>query len=311
MKASLAGSLDLRPPWRRLLLASAHAALWMACAADPTIAPVDLPVDTASVADAAGAIGQQCRLHTDCARALTCLSEASGALSGFAPRGGMCTVACEVNEDCSRIDPLSLCVDLAPDRSSEAYCAVSCDPTDPEPCGPRPLVACVRAIDARRREQYVCVPFCDGPGQCEPDTPCSGETNLCSVHRDTGERSLGEACDLTAASDECQDGYCSPVDLAAPDAPGVCTTRCRLTEDRLCDWPLKSQTAMALCWAGASQTAHDAGVGMCVLGCRCNADCQHPGTVCNRDPSGTVADLPGLCFRDLEGDGGIASCSQE
>src|SRR5262249_33300288 len=90
-----------------------------------------------------GTLGSGCATDGDCAMGLTCVTPGGGMLDGASPGGGLCTMACMADTECTALAAGAYCVAFDVD-STITYCLEGCTTGSAgEPkCHERPEFAC-------------------------------------------------------------------------------------------------------------------------------------------------------------------------
>ncbi|HEY5960131.1 MAG TPA: hypothetical protein VIV60_26440 [Polyangiaceae bacterium] len=245
----------------------------------------------AGQAAAMGPIGPACDGAHACAKGLSCFDAQGVMLEGFGPAGGLCSMRCGTDVECTAIDPASRCVELfLGDAPSPKLCVPTCQLGDNHACGERDALACWPLQDANALAGIlprVCLPTCNYDDQCPDGTVCDLYYGLCSTWAPGGGLALGSPCDPAATSNACAEGFC--IDLGAG---GACTSYCRrgtfpqcggMGESSICGWVFPGDEA-----AGAAD------IGMCANTCSVDANCAL-GSHCVLHADRTGMNKPGIC----------------
>ncbi len=255
----------------------------------------------AGVAATASRFGRNCDSSLPCDADLQCYAADGTDFDGYGPAGGYCSTSCTSDAECTNLDPTARCVELVMPRSPlPKICVSGCVLGDPIACGSREDVACW-PVDggANASSDRVCLPTCNHDSQCPTGMLCDGYYNLCTVTVPASGSKLGSACEPTAATNVCSEGFC--VEL---DGGGVCSAYCRRGTFPQCG----GAKALSVCaWAfTGDEAAGVADVGLCTSTCACDADCVF-GSHCELQSDRTGMSKPGLCVMGAET--GIEICT--
>ena len=262
-----------------------------------------------------GIVGAACTATADCAAGLECLTPSSTELGG-SPAGGLCTLPCTGDVDCTTVDPNAWCVGFG----DAAYCLEGClfDNGGPAKCHDRldflctgvdslaTDVACTSTSQCGLNEVClssictvvltVCLPACGSDADCADGQFCNYGSGLCQAAAPTG-LGFNEACSPAADPDECG-GFCR---TSYDDTTvGSCSGACNLANPRACGYtgegPANAACLFPSSLAGADIEIGD--VGSCSQVCDCNSDCTVPGEYCQPWDPTVAADQKELFQRD-------------
>lgn len=248
-----------------------------------------------------GGLGDRCDTAETCLDGLTCLAadaEEDSLIVGTPP-AGLCTLACETQDDCTFVDRRSACVDFG--RTS--YCVQACEfgtqPAEANKCYLRPElscqplgvatgVSCSEDADCRGDgalvEAYgdavplcfegecsilpVCLPRCNSDFDCPEGRFCDPATGECSRDVPSG-KAVGEPCDPT------ETGECRGICVELPDGSGECEENCTVGAQGGCGFADASE-APVRCEFFAFDLGREMGgqdEGSCATLCDCDAAC--------------------------------------
>jgi len=271
-----------------------------------------------SGATGSGALGASCASDGDCASGLTCVTETSGALDVGSPAGGLCTLACTADAECTALAAGAYCVAFD-EAQTITYCLEGCttgmagEPkcngrTDVA-CGLLGLLlgttACTTSDDCAMTELCAtgeampvcgeivtgCVPNCGGDFDCAAGDFCDFSTGLCVPNAPPGDP-IGTPCDPDATTNPCN-GFCSATDETATE--GVCSAFCTMDPGLLgCGWDgMAVPDAACLFLTRLSPDLGRGDLGLCGALCDCNDDCEASTQRCVDETGGEIMTIFG------------------
>jgi hypothetical protein len=211
-------------------------------------------------------LGAACTDDADCTTGLVCLLP-NGLPSGDGPPNGLCTRACETNDECLEVADEAYCVGFEEidATTAAAYCIQACTGGTPgaPKCQTRDDFAC-NILDVTATTQacettdecgvgqicyaetagaprachdmvLACMPVCRADSDCAADQFCNFANGFCTATEPAG-LPIGALCDpsLSAAEDECN-GFCIPTDET--ETEGTCSAFCSFGLDFYgCGW---------------------------------------------------------------------------
>lgn len=262
-------------------------------------------------------LGSSCRADADCASGLTCITADSQTLGG-APPGGLCTLKCSADADCTAFADGAYCVAFDADQKI-TYCLEGCTTgqAGAPKCNERPDFACnlLGLIDGTKSCTSTddcgsrqlcdtdtnvcadtvtgCLPACRGDFDCASGQYCDFLSGMCMSGKATG-LAIGSACDPKATQDPCN-GFCSAVDDAA--TIGACAGFCSLTSDATgCGWSGTGTASAGCLFATPLSPPMDLALGdlgICGALCDCNDDCTVETERCVDDVQGATQKIWG------------------
>lgn len=278
-------------------------------------------------------LGARCASAADCGD-LDCILADSGAfetadLGGGSPANGLCTQACETNQDCEALSPGSVCVGF---DETTSYCLQGCE------FGPETLTGlsedkCHARFDATCGPLFgdtgeecesdedcfedefcadtcivivsACLPQCAADVDCPEGWFCDPGSGFC-VEQEPDKKPLGDMCDPEAEEDECN-GICLGVYNEDDEiVSGQCHEFCTIgVAPPICGYDGENGPP-ALCAPALSEDLFGPGApgdtGLCFQFCNCDSDCIGE-SICWAFSDGPVLDNAGYCDYPLNADG--------
>jgi hypothetical protein len=252
-----------------------------------------------------GTVGAPCLGPPDCAAGLSCITATDPRLAGGAPPHGMCSAACQSDQDCPGAN--AFCY---PVSDATGYCVEGCEfgpaPLGSKKCQNRPDFACLPAALANTNQSCTsgadchagelcaggfcavvfpaCLPACRGDNDCAAGLFCDQSFlgGTCVAQKQTGKR-LGEPCTVPGVNqpsepDECL-GFCQ-ADGPATNK-GHCAATCGLGHP--CAFDVGSNKYDGACLSLAQLSGPGAAVGdfgYCSQVCNCSSDCSDASVDC-------------------------------
>lgn len=242
-------------------------------------------------------LGSGCTDTVECHFGLTCLTESSFVLDGGAPPGGLCTLTCTSDVQCTKFSPSAICYpfDL---NGFQGYCAEGCEfgASVFRKCHARDDFACLPGLledsgvpceegcfenelcesGTCQGVRPACLPSCRGDLDCAPGLFCDGGwlRGTCVKEKPPGKKH-GEPCMAPGPldplePDECE-GFC--LSDVEGELPGHCYATCGLGGD--CAWDADTGLFGGACHSPSPLTVQGGfgDFGFCTSACSCAAEC--------------------------------------
>lgn len=271
------------------------------------------------------ALGNRCTSDADCGD-LDCIEADSGAfnsgdLGRAGPANGLCTMACDSNNDCDALEPGALCVGFGTDTN---YCVQGCEFGSQtlvlfteDKCHARPEMACSPLFrntgdtcdtdnDCFRGELCAgtciaivpaCLPRCADAADCPEDWFCDPDSGLC-VEDEPSKNLLGDSCDPESDAKQCNGMCLSETNEDGDVVAGRCQELCTIgAGPPICGWD--GDTGLpAVCSPAFNPDLLGPGawgdVGLCFQYCNCDSDCRGD-SICAAFEDGPHTDGAGVC----------------
>jgi hypothetical protein len=268
-------------------------------------------------------LGAACTADGDCDDGLVCLLP-NGLPSGDGPPNGLCTLACDSDDQCLEFADEAYCVGFeeVDATTTLAYCiqactggtpgAPKCQTRDDFACGILDTTATTQACATTddcgvgqvcfaevagnppvcHNMLTACMPVCRADADCAADQFCNFKNGFCTATEPEG-LPVGALCDpsLSAAEDECN-GFCLPTDDT--ETEGTCTAFCSFGLDLYgCGWVGEGAadagclfpTVVSRDGAGGIDLA-ESDLMLCGGLCDCNDDCPAEADYCMDENQG-------------------------
>jgi hypothetical protein len=252
------------------------------------------------------ALGEPCASDSQCGAGLICLPS-DGLPSGDGPPNGLCTVACQADDECLAFANEAFCVEF---ETGVNYCILACTggAVGAPKCRVRSDMACgilattptrVACVDTNdcgvgmvcfaeiegdplvcHDMLTACIPVCRADSDCATGQFCNFTSGFCTATEPEG-LPIGALCDptLPAAEDQCN-GFCLATDET--ETEGTCAAYCAASLDATgCGWVGTGDPPQAGCLystvisrdASGSISLAESDLMLCGQLCDCNADC--------------------------------------
>ncbi len=257
-------------------------------------------------------LGGKCGKDADCGGdGMRCLTGNEDYLDGEgAPPGGVCTTACQNDENCRAFDATAVCATLgeAPlvkphaEKTVQRLCMLGCSPGAPSgnakchgrtdlacrPFAPDGTTSCIKDEECAAGtlcyrgvcRESACGPRCNSDDDCSGVRRCNPFTGLCDELPPTpvplGLPCLGEL-DTTAV---CGGGNCLDVFAMLPSETGPHLTRVKEMCTQSCTLGTVCGNGAGACVSPKLANYAIGDIGYCLQKCECDADCLNPADRC-------------------------------
>jgi len=253
------------------------------------------------------ALGSMCSADSQCGEGMVCVTAGSMKFAGAGPSQGMCTMACDTNDQCDLLKSGAACANFGTEDEPVGYCIDSCVTGDVvdlnSKCAGRSDFVCYDFGETLPAP--FCVPHCRSDAECGTGLYCDKSSlfGLCSKTKPTGDP-VGTSCNPEADTQTCE-GYCIHTD-ATDDTKGQCIELCSFGSECMYGSGTKPKPG-GLC-AGPLGTSEPGpmDLGYCAPNCGCTSDCVLEGDVCRKWPAADAAaaaalGAPGVCYLNVTG----------
>ena len=244
-----------------------------------------------------GLLGADCENDSQCVTGLTCLRASSTELDGAGPANGLCTLLCETNGDCTKLEAGAGCFSYG----EHGYCLEACAqgaPADPDSkCRGRGDVACTSV-----ETEAFCLPLCRADVECGGSRFCDRASGLCVDSKPVGDP-VGAPCDPTAANPTCRDVCLRSSAEGVTPVTGICVEPC--SGGLACMYDDAGTKPGGLCVGPLSEPFGLFDLGYCLPSCTCSKDCPTFAAKC-RAWTSAEAD-----YKDFIGKAGLCLDSNE
>jgi len=248
-----------------------------------------------------------CSSDAQCGEGMVCITAGSTKFGGSGPSQGMCTMACDTNDQCDLLKPGSACANFGTEDDPIGYCLDSCvtgEVDDPSTkCAGRSDFVCYDFGDTLPAP--FCVPHCRSDAECGTGLYCdkSNLFGLCSKTKPTGDP-VGTPCDPESDTPTCE-GYCIHTD-AKDDTKGQCIELCSFGSECMYGSGSKPKPGGLCAGPLGDSEPGPMDLGYCAPNCSCTSDCVLEGDVCRKWPASEAAaaaalGAPGVCYLNVTG----------